>query len=92
MSDPISLQLARQEIDRTFGGGYAAAHPELVASVMAAASSDYAAQLLARAIEHVAEALSRRRSCPRARSRPSRRFILEQRTRGRAVTLKVQRE
>ena len=34
-----------------FGDGYAAAHPELVAS------SDYAVQLVARAIEHVAEAL-----------------------------------
>lgn len=48
MSDPISrLQLARQEIDRTFGDGYAAAPPELVAVVMQSASSDYAAHLLA---------------------------------------------
>jgi hypothetical protein len=55
---PVSrLQLAEQEIDRTFGDGYAAANPQLVAAVMAAASSDYAAQLVARAIEHVAVGL-----------------------------------
>ena len=67
--DPISrLQLAEQEIDRVFGPGYAAAHPELVAAVMAAASSDYAVQLVARAIEHIAEALwSRRRLVPTRR-------------------------
>ena len=54
MSDPISrLQLARQEIDRVFGPGHAAANPQLVAAVMAAASRDYAAQLVARTIEHV---------------------------------------
>ena len=41
MSDPISrLQLARQEIDRVFGPGYAVEHPELVAVVMQSASSD----------------------------------------------------
>jgi hypothetical protein len=71
MSDPISrLQLARQEIDRVFGPGYAVGHPEVVCAVMQSASSDYAAQLVARAIEHVAVALpSRRRraaSCSRA--------------------------
>ena len=54
MSDPISrLQLARQEIDRVFGPGYAVEHPKLVAVVMQSASSDYAAQLVACAIEHV---------------------------------------
>jgi hypothetical protein len=54
VSDPISrLQLARQEIDRVFGPGHAAANPQLVAAVMAAASRDYAAQLVARTIEHV---------------------------------------
>ena len=58
MSGPISrLQLAEQEIDRTFGHGYAAAHPELVAVVMQSAASDYATQLVARAIEHVSQAL-----------------------------------
>ena len=40
-----------------FGTGYAVAHPELVAALMQSASSDYAAQLVARPIEHVAEAL-----------------------------------
>ena len=44
-------------IDRVFGPGYAAAHPELVAVVRQSASRDHAAQLVARAIEHVAEAL-----------------------------------
>jgi hypothetical protein len=35
MVDPISrLQLAQQEIDKVFGGGHAAAHPELVAAVL----------------------------------------------------------
>jgi hypothetical protein len=48
--------------------GYAAAHPGLVAAVMAAASSDYAVQLVARAIEHIAKALwSRRRLVPTRR-------------------------
>jgi hypothetical protein len=58
MSDPISrLEVVRRELDRCFGDGHAAAHPELVIAVMNAASSEYAAQLIARAIEHVAEAL-----------------------------------
>jgi hypothetical protein len=50
VSDPISrLQLARQEIDRVFGDGYAAAIRALVAVVMQWAASDYVAQLIARA-------------------------------------------
>jgi len=58
MSDPISrLQLARQEIDRVFGDGYAAAHPELAAVVVQTAASDWAAARLAVAIERVAQAL-----------------------------------
>ena len=41
MSDPISrLEVVRREIDRVFGDGYAAAHPELVAVVMQTAASD----------------------------------------------------
>jgi hypothetical protein len=40
VSDPISrLQLARNEIDRVFGAGYAAQHPEVVAAVTAQASA-----------------------------------------------------
>jgi hypothetical protein len=58
MSDPISrLQFARQEIDRVFGEGYAAAHPDVVVSVMQTAASDFAALAIARAIERVADAL-----------------------------------
>jgi len=58
MPDPISrLQFARDEIDRVYGVGYAAAHAELVAAVMASAASDYAAHLLAHAIAGIAHAL-----------------------------------
>jgi len=58
MADPLARhEVVRSEIDRVFGDGHAAANPQLVIAVMNAASSDYAAQLIARAIEHVAEAL-----------------------------------
>lgn len=51
MPDPISrLQFARNEVDRVFGAGYAAAHPEVVASVMTSAAIDYAAQVIAAAL------------------------------------------
>jgi len=57
-SDPISrLQLARDEIDKTFGGGFARDHPEVVCAVMASAASDYAALALAAAVRDVAAAL-----------------------------------
>jgi hypothetical protein len=47
-ADPIArLQFARDEIDRVFGPGYAAAHSDLVAAVMISASLDYAAELIA---------------------------------------------
>jgi len=58
MSDPISrLELARTEIDRVFGAGYAAAHPDIVAVAVQTAASDWAAARLAIAIERVAQAL-----------------------------------
>jgi hypothetical protein len=58
MSDPISrLEVVQREIDRVFGNGHAAAHPELVAAIMQSAASDWAATRLATAIERVAEAL-----------------------------------
>jgi hypothetical protein len=58
MSDPISrLEVCRSEIDRVFGDGYGAAHPELVIAVMQSAASDWAAATLGIAIERVAEAL-----------------------------------
>jgi hypothetical protein len=37
------LELARDEVDRVFGEGHAAAHPELVVAIVHAASSDWAA-------------------------------------------------
>jgi hypothetical protein len=40
-----------------FGGGYAAAHPDLVTAVVQSAASDWAATRLAIAIERIAEAL-----------------------------------
>jgi hypothetical protein len=57
-ADPISrLEVVRSEIDRVFGDGHAAAHPELVIAVVNAASSDYAAQLIARSLQDIAAAL-----------------------------------
>jgi hypothetical protein len=44
MPDPVSrLAMVRSEVDRLFGDGYAQRNPELVASVMASAASDWAA-------------------------------------------------
>lgn len=55
---PISrLQFARDEIDRVFGSGYAASHPDVVAAVMQSAAIDFAAFTLARAVSEVAAAL-----------------------------------
>ena len=56
-SEHARLEVVRREIDRVFGDGHAAAHPELVIAVVNAASSDWAASRLAVAIERVAEAL-----------------------------------
>jgi len=59
MPDPLSrLEFARDEIDRVFGTGYAAANPHVVAAVMASAASDYAAHLLAHAITDIANTLA----------------------------------
>ena len=56
--DPVSrLQLARDEINKTFGVGFAEQHPEVVVVVVQSAASDWAATRLAVAIERVAEAL-----------------------------------
>jgi hypothetical protein len=58
MPEPLSrLQLARDEINKTFGPDFAEQHTELVIAVMNAASSDWAASRLGVAIERVAEAL-----------------------------------
>jgi hypothetical protein len=57
LPDPVSrLELAQQEIDKTFGPNYAASHPELVAAVMASAASDWAAATVAAAIRDLAAA------------------------------------
>ena len=52
------LQTAQREVDRVFGAGYAAAHPEVLVVVVQSAASDWAAARLATAIEHVAIALA----------------------------------
>jgi hypothetical protein len=57
-ADPISrLEVVRSEIDRVFGAGYAAAHPDIVVVAVQTAASDWAASRLAVAIERVAQAL-----------------------------------
>jgi hypothetical protein len=59
MSDPVSrLEVVQREIDRVFGDGYAAAHPDVVTAVVQSAASDWAATRLAVAIERVAIALA----------------------------------
>jgi hypothetical protein len=45
------LELARDEVDRVFGEGSAAAHPELVVATVHAASSDWAARVICAALE-----------------------------------------
>jgi hypothetical protein len=51
------LELARDEVDRVFGAGHAAAHPELVVAIVHAASSDWAARVICAALEDIAGAL-----------------------------------
>ena len=58
MPDPLSrLQMARDEINKTFGPNFAEQHPEVLVVVVQSAASDWAAARLAVAIERVAEAL-----------------------------------
>ena len=58
-ADPISrLEVCQREVDRVFGDGHAIADPQLVAAVLAAASSDWAAQLIARGLQDIADALA----------------------------------
>jgi hypothetical protein len=58
ISIPASrLELARDEVDRVFGNGHAAAHPELVVAIVHAASSDWAARVICAALEDIAGAL-----------------------------------
>jgi hypothetical protein len=51
------LELAREEVDRVFGDGHAAAHPELVVAIVHAASSDWAARVICAALEDIADAM-----------------------------------
>jgi hypothetical protein len=65
MSDPISrLEVVQREIDRVFGEGYAAAHPDVVTAVVQSVATDWAASRLAAAIEHVAVALAEPEDAP----------------------------
>ena len=58
MTDPVSrLQFARDEIDRVFGDGYAAAHPEVVSAVMTSAALDFATAQITSALREIAAAL-----------------------------------
>jgi hypothetical protein len=50
-SDPISrLEVARNEVNRVFGDGYAAQHPDVVAAVLTCATIDQAAIVIASAL------------------------------------------
>jgi len=56
--DPITrLRFARDEIDRVFGDGHAAAHSDLVAAVMSTAAINFATVVIAEALERIAAAL-----------------------------------
>jgi hypothetical protein len=60
MSDAKSvsrLQHAQQEIDRALGPNFARDHPDVLIAVMQNMSSDYAALVVAHAIQDVAAAL-----------------------------------
>jgi hypothetical protein len=48
------LELARDEVDRVFGEGSAAAHPQMVLAVMNTAATDWAARLIGGALEDIA--------------------------------------
>jgi hypothetical protein len=52
------LELARDEVDRVFGEGHAAAHPELVVAIVHAASSDWAVRMTCAALADIAMALA----------------------------------
>lgn len=49
------LMEAIASIDKALGAGYAAAHPELIASFIQASALDFGASILARAIEAIAD-------------------------------------
>jgi len=51
------LELARAEVDRVFGQGYAAAHPQMVLAVMNTAATDWAARVTTAGLQDIAVAL-----------------------------------
>jgi hypothetical protein len=51
------LELARDEVDRVFGEGYAAAHPQMVLAVMNTAATDWAARVITAGLQDIAVAL-----------------------------------
>jgi hypothetical protein len=56
--DPISrVDLARREIDRILGDGYASAHPDVLAAVITSATADFATIHITRALQDIAAAL-----------------------------------
>jgi hypothetical protein len=58
MPDPISrLEVCRREIERVFGDGYAANHPDVVAAVLTCATIDQAVMRLSAALEFIGRAL-----------------------------------
>jgi hypothetical protein len=59
MANPVSrLMLARIEVDRVFGDGFAMTNPSLVAAVVASAASDHAAACVATALERSAHLIA----------------------------------
>ena len=51
------LELARDEVNRVFGEGYAAAHPQMVLAVMNTAATDWAARVITAGLQDIAVAL-----------------------------------
>lgn len=49
------MAAAKQNIDRAFGEGYAAAHPELVAAYMKSAGEDYNTAVMAVAVQEASD-------------------------------------
>jgi hypothetical protein len=59
----VRMEVCQREVDRVFGDGHAAAHPELVVAIVHAASSDWAARVICAALEDTP-----RRNAGRSRS------------------------
>jgi hypothetical protein len=55
MTADAYLNTAKQKIDSTFGDGYAAKHPDLIAAFMNAASQDFNTAVYAIAIQEASD-------------------------------------